>query len=204
MKMKNKLIIFAIAVAVVFSSCTTTSVSRVSSDTAIDLSGYWNDTDVRIVCKELIDKCLSSPRLKGFEGKNKRLPVIMIGRFKNDSTEHIDTSIITEKMSDAIMDSGLADFVADKSEREEIRAERKDQNMGGYTSEESMKDMSNETGADFMLQGSVKTIVDKAGNTTVRTYIVSVQLINLETNIIMFKGVNDSIKKVIKTRTPKL
>lgn len=202
--MKNKLIIFAIAVSIALSSCATVSVARVSSDTTVDLSGYWNDTDVRLVCKDLIDKCLSSPRIASFEAKNNRLPVIMVGKFKNDSTEHIDTSIITEKMSDAIMNSGLADFVADRNEREELRQERKDQNLGGYTSEESMKNMSNETGADFMLQGSVKTIVDKADNKTVRTYFVYVQLINLETNVVMFKASNESIKKYIKTKTPRL
>ena len=190
--------------SIVLFSCSTVNVSRVSPDRTIDLSGYWNDTDVRIVCKDLVDKCLSSARLANFEAKNKRLPVIMLGRFKNDSTEHIDTSIITEKMSDAIMNSGLADLVADKTEREELRQERKDQNLSGYTSEESMKELGNETGADFILQGSVKTIVDKVGNKTVRTYFVSVQLINLETNIMIFKGINDSIKKVIKTRTPRL
>jgi len=201
--MKNKVIFFAIVASIILSSCATTQVTRISSDTSVDLSGYWNDTDLRIVCKDLISKCLSSPRLANFEEKNGRLPVIMVGRFKNDSTEHIDTSIITEKMSDAIIDSGIADFVADKSSREELREERKDQNIAGYTSEESMKNMSGEIGADFILQGSVKTIVDKVGNKTVRTYFVSVQLINLETNILIFKGVNDSIKKVIKTKTPK-
>lgn len=202
--MKNRLIILAIAVSIALSSCATVSVSRVSSDTVVDLSGYWNDTDVRLVCKDLIDKCLSSPRIAGFEAKNHRVPVIMVGKFKNDSTEHIDTSIITEKMSDAILNSGLADFVPGGTDREELRQERKDQNVGGYTSEESMKNMSNETGADFMLKGSVKTIVDKAGNKTVRTYFVYVQLINLETNVVMFKASNESIKKVIKTKTPKL
>lgn len=202
--MKNKLIIFAIVISIVLSSCTTVKVARVSSDTTVDLSGYWNDTDVRLVCKDLINKCLSSPRVASFEAKNKRLPVIMVGKFKNDSTEHIDTSIITEKMSDAIINSGLADFVADRSEREELRQERKDQNLGGYTSEESMKNMGNETGADFMLKGSVKTIVDKAGNKTVRTYFVYVQLINLETNVVMFKASNEDIKKIIKTKTPRL
>ena len=202
--MKNKLIIFAIVISIVLSSCATVKVARVSSDTTVDLSGYWNDTDVRLVCKDLINKCLSSPRVASFEAKNKRLPVIMVGKFKNDSTEHIDTSIITEKMSDAIINSGLADFVADRSEREELRQERKDQNRGGYTSEETMKNMSNETGADFMLKGSVKTIVDKAGNKTVRTYFVYVQLINLETNVVMFKASNEDIKKIIKTKTPKL
>ena len=101
-------------------------------------------------------------------------------------------------------DVTLADFVADKTAREELREERKDQNKAGYTSEETIKNLSGETGADFILQGSVKTIVDKVDNKTVRTYYVSVQLINLETNIVIFKGLNDSIKKIIKTRTPRL
>lgn len=202
--MKCRLMLFTLIALFVFSSCTTVKVSRVSSETVVDLSGYWNDTDVRLVCKDLIDKCLSSPRIASFETKNNRLPVIMVGKFKNDSTEHIDTSIITEKMSDSIINSGLADFVADKISREELREERKEQNTAGYTSEETIKNLSNETGADFMLQGSVKTIVDKVGNKTVRTYYVSVQLINLETNIVTFKGFNDSIKKVIKTKTPRL
>jgi hypothetical protein len=202
--MKNKLLVFSILVLFSVCSCASVKVSRVPSKSVIDLSGYWNDTDVRVVCKDLIDKCLSSTRIASFEAKNNRLPVIMVGHFKNDSTEHIDTSIITEKMSDAIINSGLADFVADRNEREELREERKDQNFEGYTSKETIKNLSGEIGADFILQGSVKTIVDKVDNKTVRTYYVSVQLINLETNIVTFKGFNDSIKKVIKTRTPKL
>ena len=201
---KKVLFFFCVASIWMLASCATTSVGRVSSDTVTDLTGFWNDTDVKIVCDDLIDKCLASAKIKGFEEKNKRLPVIVVGKFKNDSTEHIDTSIMTEKIADAIINSGLADFVADKKEREELREEREDQNKAGYTSEETAKALDNETGADFILQGSVKTIVDKIDNKTVRTYFVSVQLINLETNVLMFKGVSDSIKKIIKTKTPKL
>lgn len=70
--MKNKLIIFAVMASFALFSCSTVKVSRVSSDSTIDLSGYWNDTDVRIVCKELIGKCLSSPRLANFEAKKQQ------------------------------------------------------------------------------------------------------------------------------------
>lgn len=38
-------------------------VSRVDAGTQTDLSGYWNDTDVRIVCDSLIKGCLDSPRV---------------------------------------------------------------------------------------------------------------------------------------------
>lgn len=207
--MKRKIISAFYVASVLFvcifvSSCATTSVRRVSSDTVTDLTGFWNDTDVKIVCNDLIEKCLKSEKIKRFEAKNERLPVIIVGRFKNDSTEHIDTSIMTEKFADAIINSGIAEFVADKAEREELREEREAQNKEGYTSEETIKAIDNETGADFMLKGFVKTIVERARNKTVRTYFVSAQLIDLEKNIIIWKGLNEEIKKIVKTRAPKL
>lgn len=203
--MKKKIVFLCCVIsAFLLASCATTSVGRVSSDTVTDLTGFWNDTDVKIVCEDLINKCLTSPKLKGFEEKNNRLPVIMVGTIKNDSTEHIDTSIITEKMADAIINSGIAEFVADKKEREELREEKIAQNKDGFTSEESAKALDNETGADFMLKGSVKTMVEKAGKKTVRKYFVSVQLIDLETNKVLWKGLNEEIKKIITTKTPRL
>ena len=191
-----------VVISLLFFSCATTSINRVDAAQQTDISGYWNDTDVRLICNALIEDCITSPRIERFAQENKRLPVFIIGRFKNDSSEHIDTSIIVKKMQTAILNSGKAEFVADSTSREEVRAEREDQNMGN-ASEETAKALGNETGADFLLQGSVKSMVQKAGNTTVRTYHVSADLINIETNRIIWSGFNDDIKKVIKTRDVK-
>lgn len=191
-----------IVISLLFFSCATTNVSRIDAAQQTDISGYWNDTDVRLICNALIEDCITSPRIERFAQENKRLPVFIIGRFKNDSSEHIDTSIIVKKMQTAILNSGKAEFVADSTSREEVRAEREDQNMGN-ASEETAKVLGNETGADFLLQGSVKSMVQKAGNTTVRTYHVSADLINIETNRIIWSGFNDDIKKVIKTSNVK-
>ncbi len=191
-----------IVISLLFFSCATTNVSRIDAAQQTDISGYWNDTDVRLICNALIEDCITSPRIERFAQENKRLPLFIIGRFKNDSSEHIDTSIIVKKMQTAILNSGKAEFVADSISREEVRAEREDQNMGN-ASEETAKALGNETGADFLLQGSVKSMVQKAGNTTVRTYHVSADLINIETNRIIWSGFNDDIKKVIKTSNVK-
>lgn len=198
--MKKILFIVLAVLSIVLSSCVITSeVSRVSASEQIDVSGYWNDTDVRLVCDALIEDCVTSPRIDRFIREHENLPVFIVGTFKNDSTEHIDTSIIVKKMQTAIINSGKADFVADRSSREEVRAERDDQNMGN-ASDETAKALGNETAADFLLQGSVKAIIQKSENKTVRTYHVSAELINIETNRIMWSGFNDSIKKVITTK----
>ncbi len=201
---KNVVIAFMlITLALLVSGCASTpQVTRVSSDTQTDLSGYWNDSDVRIVSESIIKDCLASPRVAQFEKDKGKLPVVIVGTFRNDSDEHIDTSIITKKMEAAIINSGKADFVASKTERSEIRDERQEQQS--WSSEDTAKAIANETGADFMLIGSVKTMVDKAGKVSTRTYYVYAELIDVESNKKIWMGSNEEIKKVIKTPGAKL
>jgi hypothetical protein len=174
----------------------------VDAATQTDLSGYWNDTDVRIVCESLIKSCLDSPRVTAITATLGRPPVIIVGTFRNESDEHIDTSIIASTMELAIFNSGKADFVAGGDTRNQLRAERQDQLENA--SEDTASSISNETGADFLLSGSVKTIVDQAGNTSTRTYFVSAELTNIETNTRLWLDQNSEIKKVIKRPGAKL
>lgn len=185
---------------VVLVGCSSTKVDRVSPDTITDLSGYWNDTDVRIVAESLIADCVNAPAITNYIRNNNSLPVVIVGNFRNDSDEHIDTSILSKKFEVALINSGKVDFVASSSERGEIRQEREEQQA--WASEETAKRLANETGADFMLIGSVKTMVDQLDNTSTRTYWVYAELIDIESNRKLWLGENSEIKKVItKSKT---
>jgi uncharacterized protein (TIGR02722 family) len=205
--MKNCLIVVGV-VLLLLSSCASapsgsTGVQRVDANTQIDLSGYWNDTDVKIVCEALINDCLQSPRVgQAIKAMGGKTPMVLVGRFKNDSSEHIDTSIITSTMETAIFNSGKMDFVAGGSTRDDLRAERQDQQSNA--SEATAARLANETGANFMLFGSVKTIIDKAGNQTVRTYFVNAEMTNVETNQRMWMATNNEIKKIVTQAKNKL
>ncbi len=203
--MKNIVkILSAAAVSFVLFSCGSTkpAVSRVDSNTVVDLDGFWNETDVKIVCDTLINECISSPRVAKFEADNGRLPVAIVGKIRNQSSEHIDTSIVEKKFQTAIINSGVMEFVSDKVERMDLREEKADQ--AEHATMDTAKEMDNETGADYMLMGSVKTIVQSAGNETVRTYYVYAELHDIKTNKIIWMSENDSIKKVIKQAKHKL
>jgi penicillin-binding protein activator len=179
------------------------SVARVSSDTQMDLSGYWNDTDVRLVAEDIINQCLASPRIQNFAAThNGKVPVVILGSYRNQSDEHLDTSILTKKLETALVNSGKVEFVASSSERSEVRTEREDQQANA--SEATAKNLANETGADFMMQGSVKTIIDSNKKTMTRTYFVSTELIDIESNKKIWMNENDSIKKVIKQSSARL
>lgn len=185
-----------ICTLLVFTSCSSTKVERVDTDTITDLSGYWNDTDVRIVADSLIADCVNAPAITNYVRTNGKLPVVIVGSFRNDSDEHIDTSILTKKFETALINSGKVDFVASASERGELRTEREEQQS--WASEETAKRLANETGADFMLIGSVKTMVDQADKTSSRTYWVYAELIDIESNRKLWIGENSEIKKIIK------
>ena len=206
--MKKYLVLTAVALlALAFPGCSSTpKVSRVSADTQVDLSGRWNDTDVRQVCESLIRDCLNSDSvanfIRQFSAQHRRSPTVIVGTFRNNSSEHIDTTIISKTMEIAIVNSGKLDFVAPGGARDELRAEREDQQMN--SSEATASALGNETGANFMLTGSVNLIEDRAGNTSVRSYFVSAELTDIETNRRLWMGENNEIKKVITRPRAKL
>ena len=188
--------------ALLLSACSSDpKVSRVDASTQIDLSGRWNDVDVRTVSSTLINDCLNSPRVSQFiqqyTGQHKgNLPACLVGTFRNESSEHIDTAILSKGMEIAIVNSGRMDFVAGGDTLSELRAERQDQQ--GNASEETASALGNETGAALLLTGTVNSIIDRAGNTTVRSYFVSAELTNIETRARLWMGENNEIKKVIR------
>lgn len=195
------LCLFAMAVT---SSMAAGKVKRLSEDKVIDLNGYWNENDVKIVCDVLIEDCVQSPRVAKFEEKNGRPPVVILGTIKNESVERIDTKIISKRMQNAIIKTGVLEFVADKSERDELREEVAQQ--ADHASEDTAKAIDEEEGADFMLMGSVRTIVQQEGKKSIRTYYVNVQLMDLQTHRIIWSGDNEEapVRKYFKQKAVKL
>jgi len=193
----KKAVILMLIIFLLFTGCaSTTKVTRVDSGTQTDLSGYWNDTDVRIVCESLINDCLSSPRVsQAIKAMGNKIPTVIVGSFRNESSEQIDTSIITSIMETTIFNTGKMDFVAGGAARDALRAERQDQQ--GNAREGTAAALAKETGADFMLLGTVRTIIDKADNKSVRTYFVNAEMTSIQTNQRMWMGQNTEIKKVI-------
>jgi PBP1b-binding outer membrane lipoprotein LpoB len=191
------------AALVLFASCSSNpKITRVDAGTQVDLSGQWNDTDVRIVCDSLIQKFLESPRAAQEIARLEETPRVLVLDFANNSDEHITTSIISSTMEVALFNSGKLDFVVGGSIREKIRAERQDQQSNA--SEETAAALGKEAGANFVLTGSVETIIDRAGNTATRTYFVKAAIIDVATTKPIWMDQNNDIKKVIQTPRAKL
>jgi penicillin-binding protein activator len=178
-----------------FSGCTTRKVQRISTDQQVDLSGRWNDTDSKLCADELTLQVLGEKWIPMFEkDNNMKRPSIVVGLVKNKSHEHIDAETFVKDMERAIIKNGSVKLVQAGDKREELRRERSDQQ--DFASKSSMKKWGQELGADFILQGTINSIVDSYNNQQVVYYQINLELTNLESNEIVWIG-DKKIKKFI-------
>jgi len=196
--MKNLgIILSAACAATLLAACSSMpQVERVSSDQVTDISGYWNDTDANLTAQEMISQVLGDPWLGQYEGANGgKQPTVIVGEIRNLSSEHISTSTFIDDMQRELINSGKVQFVASSDQRGEVRGERSDQDLNATSATRSA--MGQEVGADFMMQGTINTIIDAAGSTSAKYYQVDLRLINMHNNVIAWIG-QKKIKKLVK------
>jgi uncharacterized protein (TIGR02722 family) len=192
----------AVSVLAVLAGCTTTrSVQRVAVDEVRDLSGRWNDTDSRLVAEEIVSDVLRRPWLSTFMTSAGRKPVVIVGTVRNLSSEHIEMGTFVKDIERELINSGIVRFVASSAERSEVRDERLDQQS--FATEESAKRLAAETGADYMLKGGIKTLIDAVSGQQVKFYQIDMELIHVENNEKVWIG-SKKIKKVVKQARARL
>jgi len=197
MSVLNRIFLSGLVAVFVLASCATPSrtVSRVSSDTQIDLSGRWNDTDAQMVAEAMVTDVLKRPWLTDFNKAGKKKPVVIVGVIRNRSSEHIDTDMFTKSIERELINSGKVSFVASDKERESLRKERMDQQ--GEANPDTIKRLGMETGADFMMQGIITSTTDAVEGKKAVAYKTDLELISIETNEKVWIGTKQ-IKKVIE------
>lgn len=172
-----------------------TSVERIAVDEVRDLSGAWNDTDSRLVSEEMITDVLSRPWIDQHQRVSRKVPVVIVGEVRNLSHEHINVNTFVADLEREFINSGRVEVVASKVERGEIRDERRDQDFNAR--DDTRKPMGQEVGADYMLKGTINTIIDASGSDQIRFYQVDLNLISLADNRKVWQG-QKKIKKDVR------
>ncbi len=171
------------------------SVSRVDPDTEIDISGKWNDVDSKLTAEAMVEQVLGEIWLKSHMRDVKEKPVVIVGFVKNKSHEHIDAETFIKDVERSFITSQKVRLVQGGEKREAIRGERADQQDNASVS--TMKKWGLEVGADYMMQGSINSIVDALDRKKVVYYQVNLELTNIQTNEVVWIG-EKKIKKMVK------
>ncbi len=197
MKNTTLSLVAALALSVSLTNCSSTpQVTRVNEETVTDLSGRWNETDSRLTAEKITAELMDHAWYSTYASENAgKKPVIIVGLITNKSHEHISAETFSKDIEKAIINSGRIKLVQAGNMREEIRAERADQQ--NFASQSTMKKFGLENGADFMLQGTINSIVDENKKEKSVYYQIDLELTNIQTNDKVWIG-DKKIKKMIK------
>ena len=195
----KKAVVVMLVLCVTLACGSSRKVYRIEPETQTDLSGKWNDTDSRLVAEEMVSDCLSRVWLTNWVADAGEKPIVTVGTIRNRSSEHIDMEIFTTDFERELINSGQVRFVASPHQREEIRDERLDQQE--WASLETVKRIRNETGADFILVGGVKSITDEIEGTKVLYYQTDFEMINIESMEKVWIGSKEIKKEISKKKT---
>ena len=187
-------VFFWLGLAVGVTGCAT-KVERIDAAQVRDLSGAWNDTDSRLVSEEMIADSLARPWIDEHQRQHRKPPAVIVGEVRNLSHEHVNTNTFVGDLERAFLNSGRVAMVASQKERGEIRTERRDMDLNA--SESTRKAMGQETGADYLLTGTINTIIDASGTDQIRFYQVDLTLISLTDNRKVWLG-QKKIKKDVQ------
>jgi len=195
--MKKFILAIAIvtSVSVIGTSCAR-KVTRIEPTEQIDLSGRWNNTDSRIVAEEMIGTILNDKWVSNHKNsQNGEKPVVIVGFVSNKSHEHIEAETFVKDVEQSFVKSGKLRLVQGGKKREELRAEKADQQSNASVS--SMKKFGLEQGADYILQGSINSIVDSEKRKKVVYYQINLELTNIQSNEVVWIG-DKKIAKYVK------
>ncbi|MBX9734134.1 MAG: penicillin-binding protein activator LpoB [Chitinophagaceae bacterium] len=187
---------FTLIAAVIFlASCAQRQVTRIDPSEQIDISGSWNATDSRLTAQEMTTQILGEKWMMNHITSKAKKPVVIVGLITNKSHEHIEAETFMNGLERAFIQTDKVGLVQSGKKREEMRAEKADQQSNA--SQSTMKKFGLEKGADYILQGSINSIVDAYKKKKTVTYQVNLELTNIETNEVVWIG-DKKIAKYVK------
>jgi len=191
----KRIYLFAVILISVFTFSCSHQVTRIEPTATPDINGSWNNTDSRLTAEEMIKQCLGEAWLANYNDSKGKKPVVIVGMVANKSHEHIEAETFIKDLERTFINTAKVGLVQSGKKREELRAEKADQQSNASLS--SMKKFGLENGADFILQGSINSIVDAFKRKKSVTYQINLELTNIETNEIVWIG-EKKISKLVK------
>jgi len=158
------------------------------------MNDQWSETDMQNVVRDLVGSLTVHPAIK--EAKNP--PVVMVTQLQNKTSEHIDTQSVMDMVRVDLMKTGRVGFI-DKEARQDIADEYNYQNSG-MVAKDTKKGPGGQTGADFIINGRLDSIVQEVGKDKTVYYKVTLNMTNLKTGMIVWSD-NKQIRKAYKKKS---
>jgi len=155
----------------------------------------FGSTDLQQIASKMVDSLLTFPPIVEITGK--RRPVMFVHNIKNKTSEHIDTESVTDTISTRVLRSGKFRFV-DMTKVAAVKKQLNYQAGSGMVDQSKAVAMGRQIGAEYMMYGSLSSIVKRDGSTKDVYYKFTMKVMHLESGIVEWsdeKEIRKSKKK---------
>jgi uncharacterized protein (TIGR02722 family) len=158
------------------------------------LSDHFNENDLQLIAKKMVESLAGSGYFATIQGR----PIIVIGNFKNSTSEHIDMRSLADKIQVNLAQTGKFAF-QDKAARQEI-AEEYEYQQSGYVASDEAKGPGQQASSDYLMTGEISSIVQEVGRDKMVYYKMTTKLHNLRSGIIEWTDEKELRKKFEKQK----
>ncbi|MFN0062385.1 MAG: penicillin-binding protein activator LpoB [Myxococcaceae bacterium] len=156
------------------------------------LSDQFNENDLQLIAKKMVGSLETSAQFARIQGQ----PIIIVGKMKNSTSEHIDMQSLADRIQVQLAKSGKFAFM-DKRAREEIATEYEYQ-QSGYVRPDAAKGPGEQASADYLFTGEISSIIQEVGGDKLVYYKMTSKLHNLRSAVIEWTDEKELRKKFIK------
>ncbi|MHC4141354.1 MAG: penicillin-binding protein activator LpoB [Planctomycetota bacterium] len=170
-------------------------VERADPREVLDYQARFDEDDAREVSRHLVVDALNQPWIDRWHADHGDRPVVIVGDVANDTSDYIETRLITKALERELLNSGRVTLVAAADQREQLRVERRQGQDWSRT--ETVKRMAHELGADMMLMGWIgeNVEVSRSRDRRIQYYQVSLELLDVESNRKTWIGAHEIEKR---------
>lgn len=159
------------------------------------LSDRFNENDLQLIAKKMAESLANSPRFQQ-PRQDGSLPIVLVGKLKNSTSEHIDMRSLGDKIQTALAQTGRFALV-DQAARQDI-AEEYEYQQSGYVDPNAAKGPGQQTSVDFLMTGDLASIIQEVGNDKLVYYKMTAKLSNVRTGLIEWTDEKQIRKKFEK------
>jgi hypothetical protein len=195
--MRSLFVIALVSSTLFLQGCGTRQFTKGSYDDVSNenlLDDLWSETDMQKAVNELVSSLLQNRTI----AEAKRPPLVMVTKLQNKTAEVIDGQNIMDMVKVDLMSSGKVRFL-DKEARQDIADEYEYQNSG-MVSSDTKKGPGGQSGADYIINGRLDSIVKEVGKEKTVYYKLTLMLTNLKTSEHEWASQKEIRKKFKKRR----
>ncbi|HZX40798.1 MAG TPA: penicillin-binding protein activator LpoB [Myxococcaceae bacterium] len=156
------------------------------------LSDEWAPSDLQLIAKKVVGDLQASPAFAQIQGR----PVVIVGKLKNSTSEHIDMQSLADKIQTQLANTGKFAFV-DASARQAI-AEEYEYQGSGYVRPDQAKGPGQQIAPDYIMTGELASIKQRVGSDEFIYYKMTAKLSNLRTGLLEWTDEKELKKKFVK------